>query len=39
MATYTPQYRETESSEMRLFDCIEYRAEFRWIDVISEIAF
>ncbi len=30
---------ETESSEMRLFDCIEYRAEFRWIDVISEIAF
>ena len=30
---------ETESQEIRLFDCIEYRAEFRWIDVISEIAF
>lgn len=24
---------------VKLFDCIEYRAEFRWIDVISEIAF
>ena len=30
---------ETQSHEIRLFDCIEYRAEFRWIDVISEIAF
>ena len=30
---------ETTSLEIRLFDCIEYRAEFRWIDVISEIAF
>ena len=30
---------ETESGEIRLFDCIEYRSEFRWIDVISEIAF
>ena len=30
---------ETESSNIRLFDCIEYRSEFRWIDVISEIAF
>ncbi len=24
---------------LKLFDCIEYRTEFRWIDVISEIAF
>ncbi|MEG3593514.1 MAG: AAA family ATPase [Pseudomonadota bacterium] len=30
---------ETEAHGIRLFDCIEYRAEFRWIDVISEIAF
>ena len=30
---------ETESGDIRLFDCIEYRSEFRWIDVISEIAF
>jgi uncharacterized protein len=30
---------ETPEGEIRLFDCIEYRAEFRWIDVISEVAF
>ena len=30
---------ETEAHGIRLFDCIEYRAEFRWIDIISEIAF
>ena len=30
---------ETEAHGIRLFDCIEYRAEFRWIDVISEVAF
>ena len=30
---------ETEAGDIRLFDCIEYRSEFRWIDVISEIAF
>lgn len=29
----------TAEGEIRLFDCIEYRAEFRWIDVISEVAF
>jgi uncharacterized protein len=29
----------TADGEIRLFDCIEYRAEFRWIDVISEVAF
>lgn len=29
----------TADGEVRLFDCIEYRAEFRWIDVISEVAF
>jgi len=29
----------TSEGEIRLFDCIEYRAEFRWIDVISEVAF
>lgn len=30
---------ETEAYGLRLFDCIEYRSEFRWIDVISEVAF
>ncbi len=30
---------EAAPEGIRLFDCIEYRAEFRWIDVISEIAF
>ena len=29
----------TADGDIRLFDCIEYRAEFRWIDVISEVAF
>ena len=29
----------TDDGEVRLFDCIEYRAEFRWVDVISEVAF
>lgn len=29
----------TDRGEVRLFDCIEYRAEFRWVDVISEVAF
>lgn len=30
---------QTPSGALRLFDCLEYRAEFRWIDVISEVAF
>jgi Uncharacterized protein conserved in bacteria len=30
---------ETDTYGLRLFDCIEYRSEFRWIDVISEVAF
>jgi aminoglycoside phosphotransferase family enzyme len=30
---------ETAAYGLRLFDCIEYRSEFRWIDVISEVAF
>ncbi len=30
---------ETDEGDIRLFDGIEYRAEFRWIDVISEVAF
>jgi predicted kinase len=29
----------TDDGDVRLFDCIEYRAEFRWVDVISEVAF
>ena len=29
----------TKNGDIRLFDCIEYRSEFRWIDVISEVAF
>ena len=27
----------TKNGDIRLFDCIEYRSEFRWIDVISEV--